>query len=323
MRHPIVVSLAVLAVACSGSPSSGIGAANDDVTAPPVAPSEPGTSSGDPAPPPPKPAGLPIYAHTDRTLYELDATDMGAPMKRLGDVECLGTRSLTDIAVTKDGRIYGVTQVAMHPLYVDGATVRCDATWPLPSGEPFYGLTVAPEGTLDAREVFVAANVAGQLFRIDDVTGAATQVGSFGIDATTGRPWMLSGDIVFLANNGSPIGYATVRTCQTGATNCTTTDTLIEIDVKAMSPGTQSVTKSVRGPVTRGAWCRNPASPPSFGSLYGIAAYGDKVFGFSRRGEVVEMRNADGSACLVADLGNVLFAGAGVATSAPVRAPGT
>jgi hypothetical protein len=134
---------------------------------------------------------------------------------------------------------------------------------------------------------------------------------------------MLSGDIVFLANSGSPIGYATVRTCQTGQTNCTTTDTLIEIDVKAMSAGAQSVTKSVRGPVTRGSWCRNPATPPSFGSLYGIAAYGDKVFGFSRRGEVVEMRNADGSACLVADLGNVLFAGAGVATSAPVRAPGT
>jgi hypothetical protein len=310
----------LLLVACSGSSASAIGSASNDISAPPLTPTEPGSAPTPPA----APRGGTIYAHTDTALYELDPTNMAAPMKSLGDFDCIGkggARAMTDIAVAKDGTVYGVSAVAVYPLFLEGPRVRCEASWPLPSGEPFFGLTVAPEGTLEPREVLVAANVAGELFRIDETTGAATEVGSFGADPATGRPWLLSGDIVFLANGGSPLGFATVRTCETGQTNCSTTDTLIEIDVKKMAPGAASVTKSVRGAITRGSWCTNDATPASFGGLFGIAAFEDKVYGFSRRGQIVEMRNADGSACLAADFGNVAFAGAGVATNAPVRAP--
>ena len=59
-----------------------------------------------------------------------------------------------------------------------------------------------------------------------------------------------------------------------------TTDTLIEVDVKAIKPGTQSVLKSVRGLVTRGAWCKNAASPQSLSLLHGLSESGTQAFEF-------------------------------------------
>jgi hypothetical protein len=166
-------------------------------------------------------------------------------------------------------------------------------------------------------EVLVAANDAGQLFRIDATTGATTQVGTMGVDTASGKAWALSGDIVFLANGGSPVAFATV--CPTGS--CGGTDTLIELDVSMVKPGTASALKTVRGPIVKGSWCTNAASPASFGSIFGIAAYDDKVYGFSNKGEVIEIHNTDGSACLVKAYPSTSFKGAGVTTSAPVNAP--
>jgi hypothetical protein len=71
----------------------------------------------------------------------------------------------------------------------------------------------------------------------------------------------------------------------------------------------------------RGSWCTNAASPSSFGSIFGIVAYQDKVYGFSRKGDVIEIHNTDGSACLVSANANIKFAGAGVSTLVPVVAP--
>src|SRR5205814_6983787 len=95
----------------------------------------------------------------------------------------------------------------------------------------------------------------------------------------------LSGDIVFLANNGSPIGFATVRDCPKppSSQGCDTVDTLAEIDVAALSSGSGgSVLKSIRGQIVRGASCSDSSS--GYGSVFGVAAYADKVLGFSRSG---------------------------------------
>ena len=156
----------------------------------------------------------------------------------------------------------------------------------------------------------------------DDIPKTAHLHGTLrsGTDPKTSLPWALSGDIVFLANAGNPIGFATVRTCPPSKP-CTTVDTLIEVDVKAIKPGTQSVLKSVRGQVTRGSWCKNAASPPTFGSMFGIVAYKDVVYGFSRTGDIVEIHNTDGSGCLVSSDTTRKYAGAGITTTAPVIAP--
>ena len=271
------------------------------------------------------PSGAPLlYAHTDTTLYQLDPQNIGGPMTTVGNFDCVGTnkaaKTMTDLAVAKDGKLYGVSEGAAFPLTIQGSTVHCETTWPLPSTK-FYGLTVAPENTLGPAEVLIAADgQGGGLFQIDATSGTPTQVGTLGTDPKTNLPWELSGDIVFLANGGTPIGFATVRTCPSNKP-CVTVDTLIEVDVKLIKPGKQSVLKSVRGDTTKGSWCTNSASPQSFGSMFGIVAYKDVVYGFSRAGDVVEIHNTDGSACLVSSDTTRKFAGAGITTIAPVIAP--
>ncbi len=82
----------------------------------------------------------------------------------------------------------------------------------------------------------------------------------------------MSGDIVFLANGGSPLGFATVRDCKSSST-CSKTDTLVELDLTKMAAGnTGSVVKAVRGQVRKAAGCADTKNT-SYGSMYGIAAY--------------------------------------------------
>lgn len=265
-------------------------------------------SGADEAPP-----KIVFYANTDTTLYQLDPADVTKPMTKIGDFDCVGsggaTSVMTDIAVDKHGKVYGVSPAAAWPLTIqpDG-TVHCDAKWPLAYGTHFNGLTFAPENTVDVDEVLIGGNAEGALYRIDANTGATTQIGTLGVDPASGKPWTISGDMVFLANGGDPIGYATVRTC-TDATTCDRNDTLMEIDVKSLKAGTQSVAKAIRGPVN------------GFGSIYGVTALHDKVYGFSRRGDLIAIDSNTGAPSLVWGDKTLAFAGAGVTTIAPVTAP--
>lgn len=318
----VLFSFALIACSANGR-NSGF---DDDAgtTTPPVPGSSGGLGSSDGGVDGTAPSGAPlIYAHTDTTLYQIDPQDIGGAMTAVGDFDCVGAsfpaKTMTDLAVAKDGKLYGVSEGSAFPLTIQGNKVHCEATWPLPQTK-FFGLTVAPEGTVAADEVLIAADGAGGLYQIDATSGTPTQVGTLGTDPKTKLPWSLSGDIVFLANAGSPVGFATVRTCPSKGP-CADVDTLIEVDVKAIKPGKQSVMKSVRGAVNKGSWCTNGSSPASFGSMFGIVAYKDKVYGFSRGGEVVEIHNTDGTGCLVSEDATRKYSGAGVTTLAPIIAP--
>ena len=268
-----------------------------------------------------------FYVHTNTTLYSVDPTNVAAAPTKIGDFDCIGgggsnDSSMTDIGVAKDGSLYGVSQGAAYPLTISGSNVHCAAKWPLPSkNNNFYGLTVAPENTVAAAETLIAADDSGSLWKIDATTGATTQVGTLGTDPSSGQPWGLSGDIVFLANSGSPVGFATVRVKSTDP------DTLIEVDVSKVVSGSASAMKAVIGKVAQGSGCAPPTSgsAPSVGtgfkSMYGIAAYEDKVYGFSHLGDIVQIDNNTGSACLLSADSSRSFSGAGVTTSAPVVPP--
>jgi len=263
-----------------------------------------------------------FYANSDTTLYALDPKQiMGAPVK-VGDFDCVPSQTavMTDVAVDKNGKLYGVSTSAAWPLTIQNGVVHCEAKWPLPPSTHFNGLTVAPENTVDAKEVLIGGNQTGEVYRIDSVTGNITQVGSLGTDPNTGKPWGVSGDMVFMANNGNPIGFASVRTCDT-PTSCDLTDTLVEIDVAKVKPGTQSIVKTIRGPIVKGAQCGNASSPKTFGSIFGVVALGAEVYGFSRRGDFVDIANVDGSGCLLWADSTIKFAGAAITTVAPVTAP--
>jgi hypothetical protein len=319
------VFLVVSLVACGGDSKFGTdsGPPPDDASSQPDSPF--GNDSGpslDGAPTPDGSGGgkTLLYAHSNTTLYQLDPTDLTAPPQVIGDFDCIGgagqATSMTDLAVNKNGDLYAVSQIAAYPLQIQGSVVHCAATWKLPQGSAFYGLTFAPENTVGPSETLVAANSAGNIYSIDS-QGQTTILGNFGKDSK-GNTYELSGDIVFLANNGSPVGFATVRTC-TGT--CASTDTLVEIDMTKLKPNnTTSVVKSVRGLLHQGTGCQNTQQPPSYGKMYGIAAYQDQVYGFSHDTGIVAINNVDASVCLISVL-NVSWSGAGVTTVAPVIAP--
>ena len=323
MKKRVAVVLFVAQAACS---SSGSRATFDDPTAD-GGTIDPGGSLGDAGPGDgggtTDAGALLLYVHTDTALYQLDPNKIAAAPQLVGDFDCIGkgkaAPTMTDLAVTSDGKLYGVSEGSAFPLTIQSGGVHCESTWSLPSTK-FYGLSVAPVNTLAPTEVLVAADGAGGLYQIDATSGNPTQTGTLGTDPISNKPWSLSGDIVFLANNGSPLGFATVRTCTNGS-SCSPNDTLIELDMTKLKPGTQSTLKSVRGEVKKGAWCTNSASPAAFGSMFGIVAYQDKVFGFSRAGEVVEIDNTDGTACLISANSSLKFAGAGVSTAIPVVPP--
>jgi hypothetical protein len=150
-------------------------------------------------------------------------------------------------------------------------------------------------------------------------------LGNFGKDSNN-KPYELSGDIVFLSNGGSPVGFATVRVCPTSGSCTTIPDTLVQVDLSKMKLGnTTSVVKSVRGVLKQGTSCTNKTPPPSYGSMYGVAAYKDQIYGFSHQGGVVQINNGNATVCLVSvpqtGGGDILFAGAGVTTVVSVIPP--
>ena len=263
-----------------------------------------------------------LYANTDTELFSLNPSAPNVAPKSLGKFDCIGKGdavAMTDIGVSKDGTVYGISQVAAYPLKIQGdGTVRCEETWPLPANSRFYGLTMAPENTVAAGETLIGANQAGELYSIDAQTGKTTKVGNLGKDRNN-NVFQLSGDIVFLANSGNPIGFATVRACPNN--KCQDFDTLVELDVAAIKPGAGSVLKSIRGPLNLATACKKNGIPNQFGSVYGVAAYGDKVYGFTRDGYSIEISNSNGDTCMIGSSATMKFAGAGVTTVASIVAP--
>lgn len=316
--------IAVSALACGGADQSQFqasdGGANDaDSGANAVLPADDGATSADDA-------GLSLfYANDDTTLYQLDPNDPNTPMTTVGKFDCIPSEAsvMTDIAVSKDGRLFGVSPAAAFPLTIQGSTVHCEAKWPLPYATHFNGLSFAPENTVAPEEALIGGNATGGLYWIDQQTGTPTQVGTLGTDPGTGAPFGVSGDIVFMANHGNPVGFATVRTCTdpNNSATCDKVDTLIELDVSALHPGTQSVLKAIRGKVTRGGWCQSSSSDSSFGAIFGIVALGTQVYGFSRWGDFVDIQDNDGTGCFQWNASGVNFAGAGITTVAEVVAP--
>jgi hypothetical protein len=331
MRNIILLALANVSFACGGTDdttTSAFDKKDQPANEAPAQEQAPQSGSLGEQVTPPKsdePAKVVFYANTDTTLYRLDPEDLSKPIEKVGDFDCVAdgqTSVFTDVAVDKTGKVFGVSPAAAWPLTIkaDG-TVHCDAKWPLAYGTHFNGLTFAPEKTVDVNEVLIGGNATGDIYRIDTGTGEATQIGTLGNDPDTGLPWTISGDMVFMANNGNPIGFASVRTCPSPPSNCSSNDWLLEIDVKALKPGTQSVAKTVRGKLNRGTSCGGSTSTGSFGSVFGVAAYKDKIFGFSRKGDFIDVSNDTGSGCLVWSNTATKFAGAGITTIAPVTAP--
>ena len=285
-----------------------------------------------------------LYVHTNTTLFRADPAVMPFSLAQVGAFDCLGGEgqdtSMTDLAVSEAGELWAVSKNKVYRLELVDGVAHCaeELTLDKPDDVVFFGLAFAPKGVLDdEREVLVAGNTAGELWAVAE-DGTLEQRGTLGVVPTTDGhghvyaypsvAWELSGDLIFLANDGDPIGFATVRDCPNPPSEqgCSTIDTLLELDLADMKTATtNSVAKVVRGALVEAPDCPI-AGPGQFGRVYGIAAYQGVVLGFARSedsatGYAVSISNQDGSTCVLDTYESVLWAGAGITTVAPVLPP--
>lgn len=256
-------------------------------------PNPPPTDPIDPPSTPTPASNSVVYAHSGNQLFKIDADALDATL--VGNIVGQGSKSITDIAVDKNGRILGITMTALYEISPNGAaTLVSDLT---ASAQGFTSLSFVPTDINDitSDEYLVAANDDGDVFRIDEETGTATKLGNYGtIDGDDIRS---SGDIVAIYNVGI---FATVNV----GSNWRNNDYLVELD-----PTTWKATL--------------PPNDTGFDRIFGLGYWGGKFFGFvdggadgTPQGQLVEINQATGAAELLFD-SDVRWYGAGVTTVAP------
>jgi len=258
-----------------------------------------------------------IYSHTDTELYTMDPSSMAVTLvgtfsdgtSTLGSVTDLAVNAAGDVWVNTAGSVYrAAVPSAPGPVQLTKVT---DIT--LKASQKFYALGFTLAGTLGPDEKLVAGDNLGQLYAIES-NGTTTALGDFGTDAK-GNTYELSGDVMFFAVNGLPRGLATLRSCK-GTTCVATNDILAEIDVPAMQA---AYTSKTPGNMRKGFL----GSGTGYGKLFGIGAWNDSVYAFSRVGttpaQLVQI-GANGVGKVLQSFPQVAagWSGAGVTTSASV-----
>jgi hypothetical protein len=262
-----------------------------------------------------------IYAHSDTELYSMDPTthvltDIGAFTLAGGT-----TPTITDLAVDGNDNVWVNSETAIYRAALPATTgpVTLTLQTQLPSGTKFYALGFTPAGTLETGESLIAGDSAGDLYYVD-VTGASTtpqNLGGFGA-ASGGGTWELSGDVVFYSSNGATLGLATIREC-TSSCNAKD-DSLAQIDIAALQ---QAYTSKTPAPTLLKQLI---GGGTGFGDLFGIGAWGNSVYAFSRASstgstpaQLVQV-GSTGTGVSLQSFANITsgWSGAGVTTKAPI-----
>lgn len=262
-----------------------------------------------------------IYAHTDSELYTFDpatqqVTDVGAFSGMGGGT---GDNAVTDLAVNGNGDVWVNTETVVYQAAIPSSgtgavALTKKATIATATGQKFFALAFTPPNVLGASETLVAGDNKGDLYVIDTATGQLQMLGGFGGN------YQLSGDLVFYMQNGQPQGLATIRTCPNN--KCTTTnDILAQIDMAALA---QAFTSKAPGTLLKKVY----GSGTGFGELFGVGAWQDKVYAFSRaqtNGAPAQLVAIDGNGTgsSIKTFANITkgWSGAGVTTKAAITIP--
>ncbi len=235
-----------------------------------------------------------VYAHSGQTLYRIDTRTNQAIM--IGAFTNLGTQSMTDIAVDRNGVMIGVT---LNKIFsVDTSTAACTLLASFTGTDNLTSLSFVPANPAqpDGPEVLVAATDTGAVIRIDvsGSTATSTVIGDYG--QSGGMDVISSGDIVYVR------GFGTVATVDVGATGGQ--DYLATIDPTS---GWQA---TVIGTGT------------GFDKIFGVAFWGGTLYGFAdsgagNGGAFVRLDRQTGAGTLI-EAGTIRWFGAGVTTEAPI-----
>lgn len=221
-----------------------------------------------------------VYAHTATTLYRVDPDTLQVQM--VGDFNwgSVGSDQMTDLAIDKNGVMIGVSYSRVYR--VDPSTAATSLLSSSLSGT-FNGLSFVPAEMLGLTgdDVLVGTeNNDGKVFRIDPMTGSATEVGDMG-------PYSSSGDLVAIAN------FGTMQTVLGSSGDL----------LARLAPNTFAAS-----PVGNGT---------GYSQLWGVAFFKDKIYGFSNTGAFVLIDPNTGAGSMVSNSG-IAWWGAAVTTLAPV-----
>jgi hypothetical protein len=222
-----------------------------------------------------------VYAHTATTLYKVDPDTLQVQMVADFNWGAVVSDQMTDIAIDKNGQMIGVSFTRVYRVDPSNAV-----TTMLSSGltRSYNGLSFVPADQLGMTgdDILVGTqNLDGKVFRIDQNTGAATEIGNMGQAFTS------SGDLVGIA------GFGTMQTVPGSAG-----DTLARL-------APSSFTASAIG------------SGTGFSKIYGVAFFKGKIYGFSEAGHFVLIDPGTGAGTMVSNSG-IAWWGAAVTTVAPV-----
>jgi hypothetical protein len=244
-----------------------------------------------------------IYAHTDTALYSMDPTT--STVTQVGIFSGLpdaAYEAVTDLAVNAAGQVYVNTESAVYQATLP-ATPGPTATVPLTlvatitaaASTYFYALAFTPADALGTGtgEVLIGGDNNGELWSINATSGATQDLGNFGPDsAHSGNFFALSGDVVFYTayTNGMAVqtGLATIRSCAPpvapkSAVCIKTSDFLAGINMANLGTAYTSKVKATTllGGIYGGSMTSAGAGT-GYGDLFGLGAWGGKVFAFSR-----------------------------------------
>jgi hypothetical protein len=234
----------------------------------------------------PKPE-LAVYGHSSTNLYRLDPVSL--KLTNLGTFDG-ADGSMTDIALDKDGVMYGITFSSVYRIdYKKSPKSLPKCTHLALLTNTFNGLTMVPQGMIDsAKEVLVGVAIDGGWWRIDPsgVTAKLTQLGSYG------GGWMSSGDAVGII--GDKV-YATVFRSVAGEHD----------HVVTVNPKTGAVIKDIGDTGVDGFW--------------GVGYWGGIMYGFTSNGTIykIDLKTAKATEIPVKDKPSGGWWGAGVVTNAP------
>ncbi|NVB79404.1 MAG: hypothetical protein HOV81_13500 [Kofleriaceae bacterium] len=257
--------------------------------------SDSGSGSGSDAQQPMPPASR-IYAHSGATLYKIDAGLYTPTM--VGDMKLNGTplnQSITDIAIDNNDRMIGITLDKLYTINEMTGAVTLITNLPA-NAQGFQSLSFVPDPADDTKDILIAANFDGDVYKIDQINGSATKIGSYGT-VTAGKVGS-SGDIISVRGFGTG-HYATVKIAGQPF------DFLAQIDKTTYAA-------SPIGQLGAGT---------GFKDIFGLAYWEGTIFGFvagaNNTGKIIKIDPTTGVGTEVQS-GAIRWFGAGVATDAPI-----
>ena len=224
-----------------------------------------------------------VYAHTSSRLFTMDPFTY--EINEIGQFTFdQSNGQVTDIAIDRFGVLYAVTfndVFVCHP-----QTAACYYLGDLP--QSFNGLTMVPPGTIDENDdTLIGIANSGQWYQVTIVNQQAqlTFLGEYGDGMSS------SGDVFSIEGVGT---YGAVN-----APGVFDGDVIVECDP------------------TNGMVLDNLATTVGYTSLFGLAGWQGKIFGFNSGGQVIEINPENGTVTEVADSPHSWW-GAGVFSVLPM-----